>query len=403
MTSDAKIGLLLGLVFIFIIAFVINGFPRFRTAPDNNDLTLSQDFIQPEPLGANIRNAAGVFNESVAKDNDVLPLPPDEDNGPEVVDYQTPAWSNNHSYSQNNHAQQDYYTPDYYTQDSSLEQSSDYIPSDSETETQDNVAVSQENGTQEDIRDNRPFPFNTSKSEDFQVAQLSSNTQEQQKLTLAGQGGRWGNRPFGQNMQGQWPNRGMKVQPQPLMPQGQQKQDNPVSQDQSTQKNQQNQKKESDKTTKLKTYVIEEGDNNLAKIAKKFYGEEEGNRIVNVKLLFETNKDVLKSPDQIFVGQTIVIPEPAPKEEQKSPATVLNGPMFQKVPMINNGNTKKATPETQSNVKWYEVKENESLWKIAFEQLGKGTRFNEISKLNADILTNENKLKPGMKIRLPEK
>ena len=32
MTSDAKIGLLLGLVFIFIIAFVINGLPRFRRA-----------------------------------------------------------------------------------------------------------------------------------------------------------------------------------------------------------------------------------------------------------------------------------------------------------------------------------------------------------------------------------
>ena len=30
MTSDAKIGLLLGLVFIFVIAFVINGLPNLR-------------------------------------------------------------------------------------------------------------------------------------------------------------------------------------------------------------------------------------------------------------------------------------------------------------------------------------------------------------------------------------
>ena len=30
MTSDAKIGLLLGLVFIFVIAFVINGLPSLR-------------------------------------------------------------------------------------------------------------------------------------------------------------------------------------------------------------------------------------------------------------------------------------------------------------------------------------------------------------------------------------
>ncbi|MHC4478810.1 MAG: LysM peptidoglycan-binding domain-containing protein [Planctomycetota bacterium] len=40
MTSDAKIGLLLGLVFIFVIAFIINGLPRFRSDNDNNDLTM---------------------------------------------------------------------------------------------------------------------------------------------------------------------------------------------------------------------------------------------------------------------------------------------------------------------------------------------------------------------------
>ena len=39
MTSDAKIGLLLGLVFIFIIAFIINGLPSFKSEVDNNELT----------------------------------------------------------------------------------------------------------------------------------------------------------------------------------------------------------------------------------------------------------------------------------------------------------------------------------------------------------------------------
>lgn len=39
MTSDAKIGLLLGLVFIFVIAFLINGLPSFTQAGDNNELT----------------------------------------------------------------------------------------------------------------------------------------------------------------------------------------------------------------------------------------------------------------------------------------------------------------------------------------------------------------------------
>jgi nucleoid-associated protein YgaU len=38
MTSDAKIGLLLGLVFIFIIAFIINGLPNFRGSNNPNAL-----------------------------------------------------------------------------------------------------------------------------------------------------------------------------------------------------------------------------------------------------------------------------------------------------------------------------------------------------------------------------
>jgi nucleoid-associated protein YgaU len=39
MTTDAKIGLLLGLVFIVIIAFVINGLPSFNKSENSNDLT----------------------------------------------------------------------------------------------------------------------------------------------------------------------------------------------------------------------------------------------------------------------------------------------------------------------------------------------------------------------------
>ncbi len=53
--------------------------------------------------------------------------------------------------------------------------------------------------------------------------------------------------------------------------------------------------------------------------------------------------------------------------------------------------------------KWYVVKEDDSLWKISAEQLGNGARFEEISKLNTDILNDKNKLKPGMKLRLPVK
>ena len=67
MTSDAKIGLLLGLVCIFIIAFIINGLPRFRNVVGNDELTTTMnDIVGTENgavgIGTNERNAPGVFD-----------------------------------------------------------------------------------------------------------------------------------------------------------------------------------------------------------------------------------------------------------------------------------------------------------------------------------------------------
>ena len=51
MTSDAKIGLLLGLVFIFVIAFVINGLPSFRDATNSSELTTNMVSSQRQSWG----------------------------------------------------------------------------------------------------------------------------------------------------------------------------------------------------------------------------------------------------------------------------------------------------------------------------------------------------------------
>jgi nucleoid-associated protein YgaU len=52
MTTDAKIGLLLGLVFIVIIAFVINGLPSFNKSSSSNDLTNNYvTQVGNEPIG----------------------------------------------------------------------------------------------------------------------------------------------------------------------------------------------------------------------------------------------------------------------------------------------------------------------------------------------------------------
>jgi nucleoid-associated protein YgaU len=60
MTSDAKIGLLLGLVFIFVIAFIINGLPGLHQKDDSNKLTTNMVGLESNPsgIGANERRVA---------------------------------------------------------------------------------------------------------------------------------------------------------------------------------------------------------------------------------------------------------------------------------------------------------------------------------------------------------
>jgi nucleoid-associated protein YgaU len=76
MTSDAKIGLLLGLIFIFIIAFILNGLPGLHgkgganqvTAKDLTDLSSSATDVgptQPAGVASDMAPAAGTGNEDL--------------------------------------------------------------------------------------------------------------------------------------------------------------------------------------------------------------------------------------------------------------------------------------------------------------------------------------------------
>jgi len=61
--------------------------------------------------------------------------------------------------------------------------------------------------------------------------------------------------------------------------------------------------------------------------------------------------------------------------------------------------TPTATTSTSPTVD-YTIKDGDSFWKIALEQLGDGLRYTEILKLNPDIPENQS-LTIGMKIKIP--
>jgi len=90
MTSDAKIGLLLGLIFIFVIAFVINGLPSFRNATNNSELTTNMVSSQHESwgIGTNERKVQDGFDwagQPIAEPvEEEIPSPPAEEEKEDV-------------------------------------------------------------------------------------------------------------------------------------------------------------------------------------------------------------------------------------------------------------------------------------------------------------------------------
>jgi nucleoid-associated protein YgaU len=135
-------------------------------------------------------------------------------------------------------------------------------------------------------------------------------------------------------------------------------------------------------------------DDNLAVIAKKFYGPELGNKRAVVRGIFEANIDILDSPNDIRIGQKLTIPAigsaAKPQPQKKS---IFHSGMFEKVKKL----------VTRSKPKRHVVRQDETLWQIAAEYLGDGERYHEIFELNEDIINDTYELGIGISLRLPRR
>ena len=284
MTSDAKIGLLLGLVFIFIIAFLINGLPSLSSGVNNNELTTNMTNSQNSPpaLGARERRVSL-----------------------EVIN--------------------------------ALEPVKNHPTSELKTSPPQNQVV----------RFTTPLPSAHSV--------VKQTTQP----------------------------------PLPVLERPEPQIENLLLRE-----------TKADKTAKPQTYLVCEGDS-LAFIALKFYGPQDGNKKVNIAGIFEANRTVLKSPDQIYPGQKLLIPPPATSgQDENKLAGVFPAELFEKVKSV--GAKHLSTPITQKRQdRTYVVQEYDSLWQIAVEQLGSGARYTEIVELNADIINDEDTLAVGTRLNMP--
>jgi nucleoid-associated protein YgaU len=279
MASDAKIGLLLGLVFIFIIALIINGLPSFREDGSNNQLTTNMVSLQNNPPAI------------AAKERGVINLR--EAVGKKPAQVELPSAGNQ-----------------------------DILPA---TTVPESASVIKETAAEQAIA---------------AAAQAVAAKDEGQKT-------------------------------------------------------------ESNEAILSKIYVVSEGDS-LASIARKFYGSQQGSKKVNVTRIFDVNRKLLKSPDEIHIGQKLVIPPllVASAPSKGKIANVLSETEFTKVESIGKRHLLANGRQAEQN-SGYVVREGDSLWQIAAEQLGNGSRCSEIAELNAGVLDGEDNLSVGMRLKMP--
>ena len=150
------------------------------------------------------------------------------------------------------------------------------------------------------------------------------------------------------------------------------------------------------------SYVVQPGDN-LAVIAIKVYGARQGNKRVIVNRIFEANRQILDSPDEIAVGQNLTIPSLGPAGEKKAEKKVISATgLLGKVKKFAGKNLS-ALKNAVGKPTEYVVQPGDNLWRIADRFLADPSRYYEIVELNSDAIADAEDIPVGLRLRLPSR
>ncbi len=146
------------------------------------------------------------------------------------------------------------------------------------------------------------------------------------------------------------------------------------------------------------TYEIESGDT-LAKIARRHYGTD-SREVVDAIVRANARID---DPNRISVGQSIVLPDLV-IAGTRSPVQLATSdePRQERPAPAQQTQTAAARPKKDDpRWEWYELKKGDVYTTVAADRLGTAKRWRELVELNKDIFPNPDRIRHGVKIRVP--
>jgi nucleoid-associated protein YgaU len=131
-------------------------------------------------------------------------------------------------------------------------------------------------------------------------------------------------------------------------------------------------------------YVVKKNDN-LTKIARRVLGSASPEAI---QAIYEANREDLKSINHLRVGQQLRVPKSLDTDARVQPAP-------------SSPADSDLARRSQSDYRWYQVRQKDTWSSIARSQLGDRTRWRELYELNRTKFPNPNRIRPGVRVKLP--
>ncbi len=141
-------------------------------------------------------------------------------------------------------------------------------------------------------------------------------------------------------------------------------------------------------------YITKPGDT-LTRIAAAHYGRRTP-AVINA--VFKANRAVLSDPDVLPVNVELVLP-PIPGIARSTPPSNESRTAGRTRPAAQPAGDR--TPTAAGSVRWYQIRKNDRYISIAREQLGNSNRWREIYELNKDKFPDPQRIREGVRIKLP--